>query len=107
MAAGFDYVIVGAGSAGCVLADRLSAAPANRVLLLEAGGSEKSNLVGMPLAWFDAMRSPKLGWGYASEPEPFADDRRIPVPRGKVIGGCGSINGMMYSRGNPADYDQW
>lgn len=107
MAAGFDYVIVGAGSAGCVLADRLSANPGNRVLLLEAGGSEKGNLVGMPLAWFQAMRSPKLNWGYASEPEPFADDRRIPVPRGKVVGGCGSINGMMYSRGNPADYDQW
>ena len=107
MAAGFDYVIVGAGSAGCVLADRLSADPDNRVLLLEAGGSEKGNLVGMPLAWFNAMRSPKLNWGYSSEPEPFADGRRIPVPRGKVVGGCGSINGMMYSRGNPADYDQW
>lgn len=107
MTAIHDFVIVGAGSSGCVLADRLSADRANRVLLLEAGGSEKSNLVSMPLAWFRAMMTPRLGWGYASEPEPFADDRRIPAPRGKVIGGSGSINGMMYSRGNPDDYDQW
>jgi choline dehydrogenase len=105
--AAFDYIIVGAGSAGCVLADRLSADPANRVLLIEAGGSDQINLVQMPLAWFRAMLTPKIGWGYMSEPEPYADNRRIPAPRGKVIGGCGSINGMMYSRGNPADYDQW
>ena len=105
--AAFDYIIVGAGSAGCVLADRLSADPENRVLLIEAGGSDKINLVQMPLAWFRAMLTPKIGWGYMSEPEPYADNRRIPAPRGKVIGGCGSINGMMYSRGNPADYDQW
>lgn len=103
----YDYVIVGAGSSGCVLADRLSADPANRVLLLEAGGSEKGPLTEMPLAWFRAMLSQKIGWGYLSEPEPNADNRRIPAPRGKVIGGCGSINGMMYSRGSPADYDQW
>jgi choline dehydrogenase len=107
MKAAHDYLIVGAGSAGCVLAERLSSDPANRVLLIEAGGPEKGNLIGMPLAWFRAMRSSKLGWGYSSEPEPHANGRRIPVPRGKVIGGCGSINGMMYSRGNSADYDQW
>jgi len=105
--AAHDYIIVGAGSAGCVLADRLSADPANRVLLIEAGGSEKSNLVSMPLAWFRAMLTPEIGWGYLSEPEPHADNRRIPAPRGKVIGGCGSINGMMYSRGHAPDYDQW
>ncbi|AJP71371.1 GMC family oxidoreductase [Sphingomonas hengshuiensis] len=103
----YDYIIVGAGSSGCVLADRLSADPANRVLLIEAGGSEKGHLTEMPLAWFRAMLSPAIGWGYMSEPEPYADNRRIPVPRGKVIGGSGSINGMMYSRGAPADYDQW
>jgi choline dehydrogenase len=103
----WDYVIIGAGSAGCVLAERLSADPRNRVLLLEAGGSDKGMLFSMPVRWFDAMRSSGHGWGYASEPEPFADDRRIPAPRGKVIGGCSSINGMMYSRGHRADYDQW
>jgi choline dehydrogenase len=103
----YDYVIVGAGSAGCVLASRLSADPANRVLLIEAGGPEKGYLTEMPLAWFRAMLTKEIGWGYMSEPEPHADGRRIPAPRGKVIGGCGSINGMMYSRGSPADYDQW
>jgi choline dehydrogenase len=103
----FDYIIVGAGSSGCVLANRLSADPGNRVLLLEAGGSEKGHLTEMPLAWFRAMLTPKISWGYLSEPEPHADNRRIPAPRGKVIGGSGSINGMMYSRGSPADYDQW
>jgi choline dehydrogenase len=103
----FDYIIVGAGSSGCVLAERLSADPANRVLVLEAGGSEKGHLTEMPLAWFKAMLTPRIGWGYISEPEPHANDRRIPAPRGKVIGGSGSINGMMYSRGSPADYDQW
>lgn len=107
MATTFDYIIAGAGSAGCVLAARLTQDPDVTVLLLEAGGSEQRPLVTMPLAWFAAMREPTLGWGYASEPEPFADDRRIPAPRGKLIGGCSSINGMMYSRGHPSDYDQW
>src|SRR5688572_21214843 len=105
--AGHDFIIVGAGSAGCVLADLLSADPQNRVLLIEAGGSEQRRLLSMPLAWFRAMQSPDIGWGYLSEPEPHADNRRIPAPRGKVIGGCGSINGMMYSRSHPPDYDQW
>ena len=100
-------MIVGAGSSGCVLADRLTADPANKVLLVEAGGSEKADVISMPLAWFKAMSKPDIGWGYSSEPEPHCDNRQIPVPRGKVIGGCGSINGMMYSRGAPADYDQW
>jgi choline dehydrogenase len=103
----FDYIIVGAGSSGCVLANRLSADPANKVLILEAGGSEKQSVIDMPLAWFQAMMTPAIGWGYASEPEPHANGRRIPAPRGRVVGGCSSINGMMYSRGHPQDYDQW
>jgi choline dehydrogenase len=107
MAETFDFIIVGAGSAGCVLADRLSADPANRVLLIEAGGEAKGMLFTMPVRWFEAMRSAQHGWGYQSEPEPFADGRRIAAPRGKLIGGCSSINGMMYSRGHRADYDQW
>ncbi|MGH8149861.1 MAG: GMC family oxidoreductase [Steroidobacteraceae bacterium] len=104
----FDYVIVGAGSAGCVLANRLSADPANSVLLLEAGGPEQHYWrMKMPLAWRDTFMDPRVGWGYASEPEPFADDRSIPVPRGKVLGGSSSVNGMMYSRGHAPDYDHW
>ena len=99
----YDYVIVGAGSSGCVFASRLSEDPHIKVLLIEAGGSEKHPLIEMPVAWFAAMRTPRFGWGYMSEPEPHADGRRIPAPRGKLIGGCSSINGMMYSR----DYDQW
>lgn len=107
MTTGYDVIVVGAGSAGCVLAARLSEDPALRVLLVEAGGSERTPVVTMPLAWFKAMNTPSLGWGYETQPEPYADNRRIPVPRGKVIGGCSSINGMMYSRGSASDYDGW
>ncbi len=104
----FDYVIVGAGSAGCVLASRLSADPGNSVLLIEAGGPDNRRWrMKMPLAWRDTFMDPRVDWGYSSEPEPFADDRRIPVPRGKVLGGCSSVNGMMYSRGHAPDYDHW
>jgi choline dehydrogenase-like flavoprotein len=104
----FDYVIVGAGSAGCVLASRLSADPGNSVLLLEAGGPESRYWrMKMPLAWRDTFMDPRIDWGYSSEPEPFAENRRIPVPRGKVLGGCSSVNGMMYSRGHAPDYDHW
>jgi len=104
----FDYIIVGAGSAGCVLANRLSADPAHSVLLIEAGGPDRGfRRMRMPLAWRDTFMNPRFGWGYQSEPEPHADGRRIPVPRGKVLGGTSSVNGMMYSRGHPADYDEW
>jgi choline dehydrogenase len=90
-----------------VLAARLTEDPDVRVLLLEAGGPDRGALVDMPLRWFEAMRAPHLGWGFVSEEEPYADHRRIPAPRGKLLGGCSSINGMMYSRGNRADYDEW
>ena len=104
----FDYVIVGAGSAGCVLAERLSADAGVQVLLLEAGGSEARHArMRMPLAWRDTFQDPTVGWGFSSEPEPAADGRPIPAPRGKVLGGSSSVNGMMYSRGHAADYDAW
>ena len=104
----FDYIIVGAGSAGCVLANRLSADPEHSVLLIEAGGPDSGfRRMRMPLAWRDTFMNPRFGWGYLSEPEPHAYGRRIPVPRGKVLGGSSSVNGMMYSRGHPADYDEW
>lgn len=103
-----DYLIVGGGSAGCVLAARLSEDPAVSVLLLEAGASEAGHLkMRMPVAWRDTFLDPALSWGYRSEPEPDADNRVVPVPRGKVLGGTGSVNGMMYSRGAACDYDDW
>src|SRR5581483_10432611 len=71
------------------------------------GGPDRGALIDMPLRWFEAMRAAHIGWGFMSEEEPYADRRRIPAPRGKVLGGCSSINGMMYSRGNRADYDEW
>ncbi len=103
----FDFIIVGAGSSGCVLANRLSADPANKVLLVEAGGPDDRPLMAMPLAWRDTFMDPVVNWGFMSEPEPYADNRQIAAPRGKVLGGCSSVNGMMYSRGYPVDYDHW
>ena len=103
-----DYIIVGAGSAGCVLAARLSEDPGVRVVLIEAGATDRGRWrMRMPLAWRDTFMDPAVGWGFESEPEPFADHRRVPAPRGKVLGGSGSVNGMMYSRGCAADYDDW
>ena len=103
-----DFVVVGGGSAGCVLAARLSADPQVRVVLLEAGDTDAGRwAMRMPLAWRDTFMDPAVSWGYVTEPEPHADNRVIPVPRGKVLGGCASVNGMMYSRGCAADYDGW
>ncbi len=103
----FDYIVVGAGTAGCVLAARLSEDKDCRVLLLEAGGPDNHPFMSMPLGFTIVSKDPNLAWGYMTEPEPYADNRRIPLPRGKVLGGSGSINGMIYSRGHPRDYDEW
>jgi choline dehydrogenase len=103
----FDFIIVGAGSAGCVLADRLSADGKNRVLVLEYGGSDRSLFIQMPSALFIPLNRPKYNWGYVSEPEPHLGNRRINTPRGKVLGGSSAINGLVYVRGNPLDFDRW
>ena len=103
----YDYVIVGAGSAGCVLAARLSEDPKARVLILEAGGKDDHPYVRMPLGFLRAMLNPKHNWNYLSEPEPNLDNRRLGLPRGRLLGGSSSINGMFYMRGHPRDYDTW
>jgi choline dehydrogenase len=103
----FDYVIVGAGSAGCVLADRLSEGGAERVLLLEFGGSDRSLFIQMPSALSIPMNMPKYNWFFYTEPEPHLGGRRLHTPRGKVLGGSSSINGLVYVRGNPLDFERW
>ncbi|TMP39228.1 choline dehydrogenase [Pseudoalteromonas rubra] len=103
----FDYIIVGAGSAGCVLANRLSANPQHRVLLLETGGSDKSIFIQMPTALSIPMNTDKYAWQFHTEPEPYLDNRVMHCPRGKVLGGSSSINGMVYVRGHARDFDEW
>ncbi|MFG1347377.1 choline dehydrogenase [Xanthobacter autotrophicus DSM 431] len=103
----FDYVIVGSGSAGGVLADRLSQDGSSRVLVLEYGGSDRSVLIQMPAALSMPMNMSKYNWGFETEPEPGLGGRRLVCPRGKVIGGSSSVNGMVYVRGNPHDYERW
>ena len=107
MTRSFDYVIIGAGSAGCVVAHRLSANPNCRVLLLEAGPKDRSAFLKMPAAFSHVIASGRYNWCYASEPEPFLNDRRIPCPRGRVLGGSSSINAMAFVRGHRADFDGW
>jgi choline dehydrogenase len=103
----FDFVIVGAGSAGCVLAARLTEDPATRVLLVEAGPKDGSWRIAMPSAVGSLLSSERFNWNYVSEPEPFLDGRRLTHPRGRVLGGSSSINGMVYVRGHAGDYDGW
>ena len=101
-----DYIIIGSGSAGAVVANRLTEDPNVRVLLLEAGGADSQFFYRLALG-FHSWRYPETGWGYWSEPEPYLDGRRLLLPRGKVLGGSSTVNGMLYSRGHPGDYDLW
>ncbi|MEO5321923.1 choline dehydrogenase [Mesorhizobium sp. CC13] len=103
----YDYIIIGAGSAGCVLANRLSEDPTTKVLVLEYGGSDKSIFIQMPTALSIPMNGTKYNWKYMTLPEPGLDGRRVHCPRGKVIGGSSSINGLVYMRGHARDFDEW
>ena len=106
MAHAFDYIVVGAGSAGCVLANRLTEDPATRVLLIEAGGRDRSPNIKIPAAFAKQFHT-KLDWDFSTEPEPHVDGRSLYVPRGKSLGGSSSMNAMLYVRGRPLDYDLW
>ena len=103
----FDYIIIGGGAAGCVLAARLSEDPDVRVALIEAGGKDKSLLLRVPIGFAKLYYNKKYNWMYTSEPQPALGGRRIYCPRGKVVGGSGAINAMIFVRGDARDYDGW
>jgi choline dehydrogenase len=103
----FNYIIIGGGSAGCVLANRLSADPKNRVCLLETGPSDNTPLISTPIGVIGLMDSKKYNWMFNSQAEPTQHDRTIYCPRGKVLGGSSAVNAMLYTRGTPSDYNYW
>ena len=107
MNTGFDYIIVGAGTAGCLLANRLSADPTKRVLLIEAGGRDNYHWIHIPVGYLYCIGNPRTDWRYRTEPDAGLNGRTLLYPRGKTLGGCSSINGMIYMRGQARDYDTW
>ena len=103
----YDYIVVGAGSAGCVLANRLSANSDKSVLLVEAGVKDTNPWIHVPVGYFKTMHNPKLDWCYKTEPDKGINGRSLQWPRGKVLGGSSSLNGLLYVRGQREDYDRW
>ena len=103
----YDYIIVGAGSAGCVLANKLTASGKHKVLILEAGPMDRDLMIHIPAGVYKVYKDPKINWNYETEPEEELYNRRVEMPRGRVVGGSSSINSMVYMRGHPLDYDRW